>query len=217
MAVITLEAVSKAFGGQTLYQDVSFEIEEGSIVAVTGPNASGKSVLLRIMCGFLLPDSGMATIDKRFLSRGRTFPEEFGVVIDRPGYIAGKTGLNNLRELASIRGVIGDDEIRHTMNMLSLDPDIRQRVRHYSLGMKQKLAIAQALMESPQVLILDEPFNALDARSVSNVKRILKDLNSQGVTIVFTSHNERDIDDLTTRRLVIRDQRIVARRRPGPK
>lgn len=210
MAVIALESVSKAFRGRPLYRDVSFEIEEGSVVAITGPNGSGKSVLFRVMCGFLLPDSGTVSIDPSFLSRGRTFPEGFGVVIDRPGYLAGKTGLNNLRELARIRGVIGDEQIRQTMSLLGLDPDLKQRVRHYSLGMKQKLAIAQALMESPRVLVLDEPFNALDVDSVSNVKRILKKLNAQGVTIVFTSHNESDVEDLATRRLAIQNERVVA-------
>jgi len=210
MPVITLDAVSKAYRGRTLYRSANLQIEEGSITAITGPNGAGKSVLFRIMCGFLAPDSGIVTIDPRFMSHGRTFPEKFGVIIDRPGYLAGKSGLNNLRELAAIRGVIGDEHIRQTMPLLGLDPDLRQPVRYYSLGMKQKLAIAQALMEDPRVLILDEPFNALDADSVSNVKRILKELNSQGVTIVFTSHDSADIDDMAAQRLVIRDECVVA-------
>ncbi len=210
MSVIEVEGMSKSYRGRFLYKDVSFTIEKGEITAVSGPNGSGKSVLFRLLCGFLAPDSGVVRIDPGYLSKGRDFPEKFGVVIDRPAYLAGKTGLENLRELAAIRGVVTDADVKTTMQRVGLDPELRQKVRHYSLGMKQKLALAQALMESPEVLILDEPFNALDVDSVLRVKGIIRELNASGVTVVFTSHNAADIDDLASRRFIIENEMITA-------
>ncbi|MFT4051187.1 MAG: ABC transporter ATP-binding protein [Microbacterium sp.] len=208
--MIEVEQMSKSYRGRFLYKDASFTIEKGQVTAVSGPNGSGKSVLFRLLCGFLAPDSGVVRIDPAYLSKGRDFPERFGVVIDRPAYLAGKTGMDNLRELAAIRGVISDDDIRSTMRRVGLDPELRQKVRHYSLGMKQKLALAQAFMENPDVLILDEPFNALDADSALCVKEIIRELNAAGVTVVFTSHNATDVDDLASRRLVIANEMITA-------
>lgn len=203
MPIIQFRDVEKSFHGIPLYTGVNLVVEPGELLAVVGPNGSGKSVLFRLMCGFLKPDAGSVEIDPAYLSKGREFPERFGVVIDRPGYLAHRTGLQNLIELASIRKIIGEDEVRDTMQLLGLDPNLKQKVRRYSLGMKQKLAIAQALMEKPDVLILDEPFNALDAASVIMLKEHLKTLNDSGVTIVFSSHNQSDIDDLAKRRLRI--------------
>ncbi|WP_217134781.1 ABC transporter ATP-binding protein [Leucobacter chinensis] len=210
MPIITLDAVSKAYQGRPLYRNVNLEVNEGDFVSFSGPNGSGKSVLFRLMCRFLSPDTGTVTIDPRFMSRGRSFPESFGILIDRPGYLPSRTGIDNLRELAAIRGVIGDDEIRATLESLGLDPALKQRVRQYSLGMKQKLALAQAFMESPKVLILDEPFNALDADAVANVKAMLRALNEQGVTIVFTSHNAQDVEELAKKRYPIENETLVA-------
>lgn len=209
MPVITVDTVSKSYRGRALYRETTFEIGEGAITSLAGPNGSGKSVLFRMLCGFLAPDSGTITIDPRYLSKGRAFPDRFGVIIDRPAYLAGRTGLQNLQELAAIRRRIGDRKIKETMHLVGLDPDLKQNVRQYSLGMKQKLSLAQALMEDPEVLILDEPFNALDAESVSNLRRILKTLNAHGVTILFTSHAQDDIDALATVRLKIADEKVV--------
>jgi len=209
MPVITLESVTKSYRNRVLFRDVDLVVEEGEITSFAGPNGAGKSVLFRLMCGFVAPDSGTVTIAPQFLSRGRTFPEDFGIIIDRPGYLPGRTGLDNLRELAAIRGMIGEDEIRSAMESLGLDPARPQRVRQYSLGMKQKLALAQAFMERPRVLILDEPFNALDAATVSTVKEHLRTLNAQGVTILFTSHNADDIEELSTRKYRIEDANVI--------
>lgn len=197
MTVIEVDHVSKTYRGTTLYRDVSLQIEQGSFSSIAGANGSGKSVLFRLMCGFTKPDSGIININERYLSKGRTFPEKFGILIDRPGFLNNQTGFENLNKLAKIRGEIGPDVIRKSMLKLGLDPDAKQPVRQYSLGMRQKLALTQAIMESPEVLLLDEPFNALDAASVANVRNLLLDLNKNGVTIVFTSHNQNDIDELS--------------------
>lgn len=209
MPVISAHDVSKSYRGRPLYNNVTFDIEAGSITSVEGPNGSGKSVLFRLMCGFLAPDSGSIAIDPKYLSGRRTFPDKFGVIIDRPAYLPGRTGLANLHELAAIRHRITTEQVKDTMRLVGLSPDLKQKVRHYSLGMKQKLALAQAIMEEPEVLVLDEPFNALDTDSVQATRDLLVDLNSRGVTIVFTSHNREDIEALSTRRLVIRDESVV--------
>lgn len=196
MDIVSLTQVSKSYRGNSLYRDVSFKISKGSLTAISGQNGSGKSVLFRLMCGFVVPDSGIVKINDHYLSKGRIFPEKFGVLIDRPGFLANQTGLKNLQKLASIQKLIGDSEIHEIMTQLGLDSAAKQPVRQYSLGMRQKLALAQALMEKPEVLMLDEPFNALDHTSAATVRDLLLKLNSEGVTIVFTSHNKSDIEDL---------------------
>lgn len=208
MNVITADGVTKSYRGRVLYEEVSFAIPRGSITGIAGPNGSGKTVLFRLMCGFARPDSGTIAIDPIYLSARRTFPERFGVLIDRPGYISGATGLDNLLALAKIRGVIGEGKVKKCMKMLGLDPSLTQKVRHYSLGMKQKLALTQAMMEDPEVLILDEPFNALDVETVATVKAFLRDFHSNGGTVVFTSHNPTDIPELATQVLTLDNGRV---------
>ena len=200
MSVIQLHSIGKMFRGRAVLEGVDLTVEPGDCVAVQGPNGSGKSVLFRIMCGFLKPDSGTVSIDPRYLSPRRTFPQEFGVIIDRPGYLAHRTGRENLRALAAIRKVVGDQEIDTAMELVGLDPNLSQRVGHYSLGMKQKLALAQAFMEGQRVLLLDEPFNGLDESSVERVSALLESFLHEGRTVVFTSHQQADVDRLASQR-----------------
>lgn len=207
--VVQLERVSKAFHAIPVLIDVSIDVAAGESLAITGPNGSGKSVLLRMITKLLRPDSGSVTIDPKYLSRGRTFPEEFGIIIDRPGYIASRTGLDNLLELAAIRKRVGRPEVIAAMERVGLDPSARQRVGQYSLGMKQKLALAQSFMEDQQVLILDEPFNALDQESVTNTRAMLAGLHDEGRTIIFTSHNPDDVDYLANRVMTINDHHVT--------
>lgn len=193
MSIISIRNVSKSYKKTTLFEDVSLEIEKGSIYGIVGPNGSGKSVLFKMICGFTFPDEGHILINGIEIGKKDRFPENFGIIIDRPGYIASKTGFQNLKELASIRGKITDEKIRETMQLVGLDPDSPQKAKNYSLGMKQKLAICQAIMEDQQVLILDEPFNALDIDSVINIRNLLLQFKKEGKTIVITSHNQDDI------------------------
>lgn len=206
--VIDVRDMSLRLGRTHLFESASLRIESGSTYALTGPNGSGKSALLRAICGFLTPDGGEIWIDPVYLSRGRTFPDRFGIAIDGPAYLPGHTGLDNLLQLARIRRLITTREVRSAMIRVGLDPDARQNVRNYSLGMKQKLSLAQALMEGPQVLLLDEPFNALDRESVVRVKEILRAENAEGTTILFTSHSATDVAELSDHVFEIRDRRI---------
>lgn len=196
MEMIKLEQVTKGYQGNPLFADVDLTIQKGDIVGITGPNGSGKSVLFKMICGFIHPDAGTITVRNEQLGPTRRFPENVGVIIDRPGYIAHKSGFENLKQLAAIRKVITDVDIEQAMRTVGLQPGNRQKVKQYSLGMKQKLAIAQAIMEQQDILILDEAFNALDQNSVLRLRELLLSFKKEGKTIILTSHNQQDIDVL---------------------
>jgi ABC-2 type transport system ATP-binding protein len=208
MSAIELTGVSKSYRGRRLFSGVDLTIERGRVYAVQGPNGSGKSVLFKILSRFVRPDSGEVHIAPDLCDRNGVLPVRFGVIIDRPGYISGLSGIDNLRTLARIRDEIGDAEIRAAMERVGLNPDTEQKVRHYSLGMKQKLALAQAFMENQQLLILDEPFNALDVDSVARIRTLLHELHEEGRTIVMTSHNQEDVDALAEHVFRINGERL---------
>ncbi|NLI89739.1 MAG: ATP-binding cassette domain-containing protein [Epulopiscium sp.] len=194
MNIIKLSNVSKSFKDICIFENLDIEFNQGEIHGIIGPNGCGKSVLFKLICGFMLPDKGNIYIDGVELNRDNRFPTNFGAIIDRPGYIDDISGFDNLKHLASIQNKIDDQKIEATMNLLGLNPKSETKVKNYSLGMKQKLAICQAIMEDQSVLILDEPFNALDFDSVGKVRHLLKDFKQEGKTILLTSHNKEDID-----------------------
>lgn len=194
MSVIKVQNVSKSYKGITIFDDINLTIEEGKIYGIVGHNGSGKSVLFKLICGFVIPDNGTVYVRERELGKSIRFPKDFGIIIDRPGYIANRTGFENLQSLAKIRNQITDDDIRNTMIKVGLEPYAEQKVKHYSLGMKQKLALAQAVMEDQDVLILDEPFNALDVDSIESIRNLLLAFKESGKTIILTSHNQEDIN-----------------------
>lgn len=208
MPLIQLHQVSKSFNTHPIFQHASASFEEGLIHGIVGPNGSGKSVLFKLICNFQSPDSGNIQIDSRWMSGRSRFPERFGIIINRPGYLASKTGLENLQRLARIQRKVGDEEIRDAMRKVGLDPGLKQKVKDYSLGMKQKLAVAQSFMENQDVLLLDEPFNALDSDSVQRIRELLLDFKREGKTILMTSHNQEDIDLLCDTVHRIRDYRL---------
>ncbi|KPU44760.1 Fe(3+) ions import ATP-binding protein FbpC [Oxobacter pfennigii] len=195
-AIIYLDRVSKSFSGHRVLTDVCLAVEGGTTVGIVGANGSGKSVLFKLVCGFVSPDGGRLTVRGKPLGKDRDFPENVGVLINEPGFIGLYTGLQNLRYLAGIRGVIGEQEIRTAMQKVGLDAENPTKVEHYSQGMKQKLAIAQAIMENQDILILDEPFNALDYKTYNDIKEIIRILQAEGKTIMMTSHNFEDLETL---------------------
>lgn len=196
--LVDVKDASIAFGSTPVLSHASLAIDEHDFMGVQGPNGSGKSVLFKLIVGFLKPDSGRVVVSPKLKSAGEDFPSKIGIIIDRPGFIGGLTGFDNLRRLASIRGLIGDEHIEEALHRVGLAPNLRQSVRHYSLGMKQKLALAQAFMEGQPLLLLDEPFNGLDKTSVRDIRALLRELHEEGRTIVMTSHNQEDIDELCT-------------------
>lgn len=203
MSVITAHNVSKSFRRRPVLHDVNLTIDQGIIYGLVGPNGSGKSVLLRLLSGMIVPDQGTVTIDHAFLSEDGAFPEKFGLIIDRPGFIPTRTGLKNLAFLASLRGVIGEQRLREVMVEVGLDPDNPEKVSRYSLGMRQRLALAQAIMEDQTVLVLDEPFNAMDTSGVEIVRSVITSARDAGKTVVFTTHDQREIDALSDVQLTI--------------
>lgn len=196
MSVIELRQVSKSLRRIPVFDNLSISFEQGGAYGIVGPNGSGKSVLFKLICGFMLPDSGTVAIAPEYRPAGTVFPRDFGIIVDRPGYHPDLTAIQNLQRLAEIRGLIGRDEIVAALEAVGLDPRTPQKARNFSLGMKQKLALAQAIMENQTVLLLDEPFNALDIDSVQRVQELLQEAKRAGKTIIFTSHNAADIEAL---------------------
>lgn len=193
---ISVRNVSKSFGEEEILHSVSHDFEEGKIHGIVGNNGSGKTVLMKCICGFLLPTKGGIWVKYQQVGKDVDFPEDLGIIIETPGFLPNLSGIKNLRLLASLRKKITDDAIRETMRRVGLDPGMKKAVSKYSLGMRQRLGIAQAIMENPSVLILDEPFNGLDKTGVRQMRDLIKGLRGEGKTILLASHNQIDIDEL---------------------
>lgn len=188
--------VYKSFGKETVLEDVSFTIPPGSIYGVVGNNGSGKTVLMKCICGFMKCDRGRILVGGRQVGKEVDFPDRLGVIIETPGFIPNLSGLKNLKILASLKGRITKKEIRETIRRVGLDPDMKKPVAKYSLGMRQRLGIAQAIMEEPEILVLDEPFNGLDRYGVVEIRELMKELKADGKSILLASHNAQDIEEL---------------------
>lgn len=184
--IIKLENVSKSFGHKKILNDITLSVEKGQTIGLVGANGSGKSVLFKIICGFEKADEGSVLVGEKYLQKGNDFPENVGVFINSPGFIGIYDGFKNLKFLADIKGNISDEDIKETMLKVGLDPENKTKVDNYSLGMKQKLGIAQAIMENQEILVLDEPFNALDYRTYEDIKTIIRELKAEEKTILLT-------------------------------
>ena len=195
-AAISVQDVYKNFGEETVLTGVSHDFEEGRIHGIIGNNGSGKTVLMKCICGFLLPDKGKIFVNYRQVGKDMDFPENIGLIIETPGFLPNLSGLKNLQILASLKRKIGTDTIKENIRRVGLDPNMKKPVGKYSLGMRQRLGIAQAIMENPSILILDEPLNGLDKSGVMDMRELIKELREQGKTIVLASHNQLDIDEL---------------------
>lgn len=206
---ISVQNVSKVFHQQPILKNINLEVEKGQTIGIVGANGSGKSVLFKIICGFTAPDQGQVNIRNKKLGTDIDFPERVGVFINSPGFIELYNGLQNLQFLADINGKIDDKKIRDTMELVGLIPYNNTKVKDYSLGMKQKLGIAQAIMEDQDIIILDEPFNALDYKTYNDTKEIVKKLKEKHHTILMTSHNYEDIEELCDLTYVIIDGQLT--------
>ena len=203
---ITVQNVYKAFGKEQVLKNVSLRIRPGEIYGVAGNNGSGKTVLMKCICGFMTPDRGSIWVDGQLVGQKVDFPDSIGIIIETPGFIPTVSGYENLRILASLKAKIGKTEILETLNRVGLDPKSKKPVAKYSLGMRQRLGIAQAIMENPDVLIFDEPFNGLDRSGVCQMRELFKDLKQQGKAILLASHNAQDIEVLCDRVHQMEDQ-----------
>lgn len=207
--VIKLTNVSKTIRKAKVLDNINLEFTSGKVYGLKGKNGSGKTMLMRAICGLITPDSGIIDINGKILGKDISFPESIGVLIENPAFIGNYTGFKNLKVLASIQNRIGDEQIRKALEDIGLDPDDKRTYRKYSLGMKQKLGIAAAVMENPDIIILDEPINALDDVSVEKVHDILEEQKKRGAVIIIACHDKEELDQLSDEIIEISDGRII--------
>lgn len=192
-SIISVKEVTKVFKKTMALNCVSVEFEKGKIHGIVGRNGSGKTVLFKCICGLMYPDSGEIWVDGKQIGKDVDMPENVGAIIEAPGFLPTYSGYKNLSFLANINRRIGRVEITAALQMVGLGETGKKHVGKYSLGMRQRLGIAQAIMENPDILVLDEPMNGLDNRGVEDIRHLLLDLKTQGKTILLASHNREDI------------------------
>ena len=191
---IELVNVTKKIGQDVLLSKINLVIPTGRIIGIVGQNGSGKSMLFKAISGLIRTTEGEVRVWGKEIGKHGNFPEDTGFLIERPGFLPHLSGLKNLEILADIQKKIDRTQIKDIMSLVGLDPDLKRSFSKYSLGMKQKLGIAQALMEKPRLLVLDEPMNNLDEESIDRLREILIELNQkEKVTILLTSHDAQDI------------------------
>ena len=196
MEMICVENVSLEIENTKILRNVNMELKGGKIFALIGRNGSGKTMLMKCICGFVKPTKGKIFVGEKQVGKDVDFPEHMGVIIETPGFIEQYSGMKNLWLLANLNKTISREEVSNSMKLVGLDPKLKRHVGKYSLGMRQRLGIAQAIMENPDILILDEPMNGLDNQGVEDIRTLLLDLKEQGKTILIASHNREDIDVL---------------------
>lgn len=190
---IIVEHLYKSFGKEDVLIDVNLTIPPGKIVGVVGNNGCGKTVLMKCICGFMKADRGTVLVGNMRVGRDCDFPDRIGIIIETPGFIPDMSGYRNLKTLAALKGLIGKKEIKDVLLRVGLAQNMHKSVTKYSLGMRQRLGIAQAIMEDPDVLILDEPFNGLDRSGVEEMRELFTALKQSGKAILLASHNREDI------------------------
>lgn len=193
---IDVKNLSKEFNGIKVLDNVNLQFEEGKIYGLIGRNGSGKSVFLKILCNFYAPTYGEVLFDNINIYKENIFPPETRALIEKPSFLPDTTGFDNLKLLASIQNRISDEEILNTLKKLNLIEDKDKKYKNYSLGMKQKLGIAQVLMENPKIIILDEPFNGIENATAKKVRDILKSEAKSGKIVILASHIKEDIEEL---------------------
>ncbi|MCI1966936.1 MAG: ABC transporter ATP-binding protein [Oscillospiraceae bacterium] len=206
---IEFHNVSKVIKGSTVLDGIDILFESGKVYGMRGKNGSGKTMLMRAICGFILPTSGTIDINGEILGKDITFPRSIGALIENPSFIDGDTGFQNLKVLASIQNTIEKRQIRYAMESVGLDPDDTRKYRKYSLGMKQKLGIACAVMENPDIILLDEPINAIDEKGVQQVQAIIQRAKDRGALVLVACHDRDELEFLSDEIYEIESGKIV--------
>lgn len=197
MSEIIIENLSKTIKNNKILDNVNLTFESGHVYGLVGRNGSGKTMLLRAICGLIFPDSGKVIIDGKQLHKDISFPESCGIIIENTDLLPNFSAFDNLKMLSEIKNTANDNMIKSAIKSVELDPDSKKKVKTFSLGMKQRLSIAQALFEDPDILLLDEPTNALDEDGVNDVRRILLEQKKKNKLIIIASHNKEDISLLS--------------------
>lgn len=194
--MIDVKNVSLKIKDTLILKNININFEDSKIHGIIGRNGSGKTMLMKCICGFIIPTEGEVIVSGKRIGIDSDFPESLGIIIETPGFIPYYSGFKNLRMLADVKRIISDEQIREAMQKVGLDHTIKRSVKKYSLGMRQRLGLAQAIMENPDLLILDEPMNGLDKDGVSDMRKYLLKLKEQGKTILLASHSAEDIEIL---------------------
>ena len=212
MSGIRIENINKKIKDAVILNDVTLTFSSGKIYGLKGKNGSGKTMLMRTIAGLLIPDSGTVTINGKTLHKDISFPESIGILIENPAFLPQYTGYKNLKLLASLSDGISDGDIKTALERVGLDPDDKRTYKKYSLGMKQKLGIANAIMGEPDIIILDEPINALDEETVRKIKDVLLDIRDKDKLIIIACHDKEELEYLSDEIIEIKDGSITGRK-----
>lgn len=194
--IIEIKNLSLTIKKTKILKKINISFEKGKIHGLIGRNGSGKTMLMKCICGFIKPTEGEIIVNGKRIRKDCDFPDSVGIIIETPGFIPYYSGYKNLKLLADLNKKISKEQIKSAMNQVGLDPDLKRHVKKYSLGMRQRLGLAQAIMENPDILILDEPMNGLDNDGVNDMREYLLNLKEQGKTIIIASHSTEDIEIL---------------------
>lgn len=206
---LIIDHISKTIKGRTILDDINLKFENGKVYGFVGRNGSGKTMLFRAVSGLMNIDSGKIVLDDKILHKDMEVLPSLGLIIENAGLFGEYTGYKNLKLLANINKKIGDKEIKEAILSVGLDPDDKRTYKKYSLGMKQRLVIAQAIMEKPDIILLDEPTNALDEKGVREIRDIIKKEKDRGALILLASHNKEDIESLADKVYFMENGKIV--------
>lgn len=207
--IIKVENVSKIIRGNSVIEHISMELTSGKVFGFRGINGSGKTMLMRLIAGLIYPTKGQITVDNKILGRDINFPENMGLLIENPAFLENYSGFANLKLLSSIQDKIDDKQIRRTLERVGLEPDSKKKYKKYSLGMKQKLGIAAAVLEKPELLILDEPANALDEEGVERLKKIVQEEKERGALIILSCHDAYLLEEMSDVIYLLQDGKLL--------
>ena len=209
MMNIKISHVSKTIKNNPVIKDISMELQSGAVYGFKGINGSGKTMLMRLISGLIRPSQGEISMNGKILGKDISFPNSIGVFLENPAFLDAYSGFNNLKLLASIKSVASDDDIRNTLLRVGLDPDSNKKYKKYSLGMKQRLGIAAAIMEKPEIVILDEPTNSLDEDGVDLVKHIVRNEKERGALVIVSCHYEEILKGMSDEVFLLEQGRLI--------
>jgi ABC-2 type transport system ATP-binding protein len=206
---IVVNNVTKVIKGITVIQDVSLELHSGTVYGLRGVNGSGKTMLMRLISGLIRPTKGTITIDGKQLGKDITFPPNVGLLIENPAFIDNYTALQNLKLIANIHRVVDETRIREDINEVGLDPDDKRKYKQFSLGMKQRLGIAGAVLENPELILIDEPTNALDTDGIEMVRKMILEQKERGALVILACHDFSVLKELSDEIYFVREGRVT--------
>ena len=206
---VEVKNFKKILKGNVILSDINLKLYKGKVYGFKGKNGSGKSMLFRAISGLIKPTEGEVIVNGKKIGKDISFPENLGILIEYPGFLPDFTGFKNLKYLADINKKINHDDIKSTLKAVGLNPEDNRKFKKYSLGMKQRLGIAQAVMENPDIVILDEPTNALDSDGIQLINKIIQDLKNQNKLILISNHNKEEMEMIADEIYTIHEGKLI--------